>query len=149
MPSLKLAQPATKGALEEAQLAGPQVDVKPFFGAADAFVLWGSNMAEMHPVLWSRVTDRCLSAPATARRLQIGHTVPVADRQRRSLRLRTRVTLFFSLTALVAGLALAVVTYAVARTFLVDQRGVIRHINRGWGAGYQARLAKLRDVAPR
>jgi two-component system, OmpR family, sensor histidine kinase MtrB len=32
------------------------------------------------------------------------------------------VTLFFSLTALVAGLALAVVTYAVARNFLVDQR---------------------------
>ena len=21
---------------------------------ADAFVLWGSNMAEMHPILWSR-----------------------------------------------------------------------------------------------
>jgi nitrate reductase NapA len=31
--------------------------------AANAFVLWGSNMAEMHPVLWSRVTDRRLSAP--------------------------------------------------------------------------------------
>ncbi|USU20712.1 periplasmic nitrate reductase subunit alpha [Paraburkholderia fungorum] len=31
----------------------------------DAFVLWGSNMAEMHPVLWTRVTDRRLSAPAT------------------------------------------------------------------------------------
>jgi nitrate reductase (cytochrome) len=31
--------------------------------AADAFVLWGSNMAEMHPVLWTRVTDRRLSAP--------------------------------------------------------------------------------------
>ena len=30
--------------------------------AADAFVLWGSNMAEMHPVLWTRVTDRRLSA---------------------------------------------------------------------------------------
>src|SRR6187402_283810 len=30
--------------------------------AADAFVLWGSNMAEMHPILWSRVTDRRLSA---------------------------------------------------------------------------------------
>ncbi|MDR3087682.1 MAG: nitrate reductase catalytic subunit NapA [Azoarcus sp.] len=28
---------------------------------ADAFVLWGSNMAEMHPVLWSRVTDRRLT----------------------------------------------------------------------------------------
>ena len=30
---------------------------------ADAFVLWGSNMAEMHPILWSRVTDRRLSQP--------------------------------------------------------------------------------------
>jgi len=31
------------------------------FEAADAFVLWGSNMAEMHPILWSRLTDRRLS----------------------------------------------------------------------------------------
>ncbi len=31
------------------------------FENADAFVLWGSNMAEMHPVLWSRITDRKLS----------------------------------------------------------------------------------------
>ena len=31
--------------------------------AADAFVLWGSNMAEMHPILWTRVADRRLSAP--------------------------------------------------------------------------------------
>ncbi|CAM2187094.1 periplasmic nitrate reductase subunit NapA [Paraburkholderia sacchari] len=31
----------------------------------DAFVLWGSNMAEMHPVLWTRVTSRRLSAPKT------------------------------------------------------------------------------------
>lgn len=28
---------------------------------ADTFVLWGSNMAEMHPILWSRITDRRLS----------------------------------------------------------------------------------------
>jgi nitrate reductase (cytochrome) len=28
---------------------------------ADAFVLWGSNMAEMHPVLWTRLTDRRLT----------------------------------------------------------------------------------------
>jgi nitrate reductase NapA len=26
---------------------------------------WGSNMAEMHPILWTRVTDRRLSAPKT------------------------------------------------------------------------------------
>ncbi len=30
---------------------------------ADTFVLWGSNMAEMHPILWSRITDRRLSHP--------------------------------------------------------------------------------------
>ncbi len=31
------------------------------FENADAFVLWGSNMAEMHPILWSRITARVLS----------------------------------------------------------------------------------------
>lgn len=31
------------------------------FEHADAFVLWGSNMAEMHPILWSRLSDRRLS----------------------------------------------------------------------------------------
>jgi anaerobic selenocysteine-containing dehydrogenase len=32
---------------------------------ADAFVLWDSNMAEMHPILWQRVGARRLSAPNT------------------------------------------------------------------------------------
>jgi len=32
---------------------------------ADAFVLWGSNMAEMHPILWSRLADTRLSKPST------------------------------------------------------------------------------------
>jgi len=41
---------------------------------------------------------------------------------RRALRLRARVTLFFALTALAASLGLAVVTYAVARNYLLDQR---------------------------
>lgn len=31
--------------------------------AADVFVLWGANMAEMHPILWTRITDRRLSHP--------------------------------------------------------------------------------------
>src|SRR5690606_31225884 len=30
---------------------------------ADAFVLWGANMAEMQPILWSRITDRRLTHP--------------------------------------------------------------------------------------
>ncbi|MEA2100378.1 MAG: nitrate reductase catalytic subunit NapA [Campylobacterota bacterium] len=29
----------------------------------DTIVSWGANMAEMHPILWSRVTDRKLSDP--------------------------------------------------------------------------------------
>jgi nitrate reductase NapA len=33
------------------------------FEHADAFVLWGSNMAEMHPILWSRLADRRLGHP--------------------------------------------------------------------------------------
>ncbi|MEC6813892.1 periplasmic nitrate reductase subunit alpha [Photobacterium toruni] len=33
------------------------------FEHADVFVLWGSNMAEMHPILWTRITDRRLSHP--------------------------------------------------------------------------------------
>lgn len=32
---------------------------------ADAFVLWGANMAEMHPVLFSKITDRLRSNPET------------------------------------------------------------------------------------
>jgi len=28
---------------------------------AESFVLWGSNMAEMHPILWTRITDRRLT----------------------------------------------------------------------------------------
>jgi len=30
---------------------------------ANTFALWGSNMAEMHPILWSRITDRKLKNP--------------------------------------------------------------------------------------
>lgn len=32
---------------------------------ADTMILWGNNMAEAHPVLWSRVANRKLTAPAT------------------------------------------------------------------------------------
>jgi signal transduction histidine kinase len=43
-------------------------------------------------------------------------------RRHRTLRLRTRVTLFFSMTALVASLGLALATFAAARQFLIEQR---------------------------
>lgn len=33
------------------------------FEHGDTFILWGSNMAEMHPILWSRISERRLSHP--------------------------------------------------------------------------------------
>ncbi|MFC1865897.1 molybdopterin-dependent oxidoreductase [Chloroflexota bacterium] len=35
------------------------------FENADAFILWGANMAEMHPILWARISQRKLTAPNT------------------------------------------------------------------------------------
>lgn len=35
------------------------------FDYADAFILWGANMAEMHPRLWAKVSQRKLTAPET------------------------------------------------------------------------------------
>jgi nitrate reductase NapA len=32
--------------------------------AADTFVLWGANMAECHPILWSRIANRRISSDA-------------------------------------------------------------------------------------
>ena len=45
--------------------------------AADAFVLWGSNMAEMHPVLWTRVTDRRLSGTQRQGRRAVAVRAPL------------------------------------------------------------------------
>ncbi len=35
------------------------------FEHGENFVLWGSNMAEMHPILWSRISDTRLTKPGT------------------------------------------------------------------------------------
>jgi signal transduction histidine kinase len=61
---------------------------------------------------------------ARAGRPDVDHTGRVVrrHRSRRTVRLRTRVTLFFSLATLLASLSLGVVTYAVARNYLLDQR---------------------------
>lgn len=37
----------------------------------DTIVCWGANMAEMHPILWSRVSDRKLSDPDNVRVVNI------------------------------------------------------------------------------
>ncbi len=50
------------------------------------------------------------------------HWSTVSPSSRRTWRLRTRVTLFFSVATLAASLSLGVVTYLVSRNFLLDQR---------------------------
>ncbi|WP_066404207.1 nitrate reductase catalytic subunit NapA [Aliarcobacter cryaerophilus] len=49
----------------------------------DTVVCWGSNMAEMHPILWSRVTDRKLSNPDRVKVINIStyrhRTSDIAD----------------------------------------------------------------------
>ena len=49
-------------------------------------------------------------------------TTPDDSPRRPALRLRTRVTLYFAVTALATSLGLAVATYGVARSYLIDQR---------------------------
>ena len=49
----------------------------------DTILTWGSNMAEMHPILWSRVTDRKLSDPKNVKIINLStyrhRTSDIAD----------------------------------------------------------------------
>ena len=43
----------------------------------DTIITWGANMAEMHPILWARVTDRKLSKPD---RVKVINLTPYSNR---------------------------------------------------------------------
>ncbi|BDQ28488.1 periplasmic nitrate reductase subunit alpha [Helicobacter ailurogastricus] len=51
--------------------------------ATDTIITWGANMAEMHPILWSRVSDRKLNSPEKVRVVNLttfsNRTSSVAD----------------------------------------------------------------------
>lgn len=57
------------------------------FALADAFVLWGANMDEMHPVLFSKVTSRLL----TSKNAQLVNLTTISNR---SSRMATREIIF-------------------------------------------------------
>ncbi len=57
------------------------------FALADAFVLWGANMAEMHPVLFSKVTRRLLRS----KNAQLVNLTTISNR---SSRMATREIIF-------------------------------------------------------
>src|SRR3954452_14952998 len=89
------------------------------FENADVFVLWGSNMAEMHPILWTRITDRRISAP----HVRI-HTLSTYEHRTTDL---SDAALIFE-----PGTDLAVLNYVanhIIQTKAVNRDFVDRHVN--------------------
>jgi nitrate reductase (cytochrome) len=89
------------------------------FENADVFALWGSNMAEMHPILWTRITDRRISAP----HVRI-HTLSTYEHRTTDL---SDAALIFK-----PGTDLAVLNYVanhIIQTKAVNRDFVDRHVN--------------------
>ena len=89
------------------------------FEHADAFVLWGSNMAEMHPILWIRITDRRLSHPHVK-------VVVMSTYQHRSFDLADIPMVFKPQTDLIIANALA--NYLIEND-RVNKDFVAKHVN--------------------
>ncbi|MBU3891890.1 nitrate reductase catalytic subunit NapA [Serratia rubidaea] len=91
---------------------------------ADAFVLWGSNMAEMHPILWSRITNRRLSSE------QVNVSV-LSTFEHRSFELADNAMVFTPQTDL------AIMNYIanyIIQHDAVDRDFLARHVNIRQGA---------------
>jgi len=71
--------------------------------------------------------------------------VPGADGRRRALSLRTRFTFFLGLTAASTSLALTLLTYTVARNYLLDQRSSVARVQTY--ANASTTLGELRNGA--
>ncbi len=91
---------------------------------ADAFVLWGSNMAEMHPILWTRLTDRRLSAPHVK-------VAVLSTFEHRSFELADLPIVFTPQTDLAI---LNYIAHYIIDTGKVDKAFVERHVNFRKGA---------------
>ncbi|MDC6109834.1 nitrate reductase catalytic subunit NapA [Serratia rubidaea] len=91
---------------------------------ADAFVLWGSNMAEMHPILWSRITNRRLSSDRV-------NVSVLSTFEHRSFELADNGMVFAPQTDL------AIMNYIanyIIQNDAVDQDFLARHVNIRQGA---------------
>ncbi|MBT9430242.1 nitrate reductase catalytic subunit NapA [Candidatus Symbiopectobacterium endolongispinus] len=90
----------------------------------DAFVLWGSNMAEMHPILWSRITDRRLSNPSV-------NVAVLSTYQHRSFELADNGMVFTLQTDL------AILNYIanyIIQNNVVNEKFLTQHVNIRKGA---------------
>lgn len=86
---------------------------------ADVFVLWGNNMAEMHPVLFSRLLDRRLKKPGTL-------IIDLATRTTRTSQAADRSILFKPQSDLAVANAIAL---EIVRKGWVDKVFVERHVS--------------------
>ncbi|UTW66551.1 molybdopterin-dependent oxidoreductase [bacterium SCSIO 12643] len=85
---------------------------------ADVFVLWGNNMAEMHPVLFSRLLDRKIKDGATI--------VDFATRTTRTSRASDRSILFRPNTDLAVANAIC---YEIINNGWMNTEFVAQHVN--------------------
>lgn len=85
---------------------------------ADVFVLWGNNMAEMHPVLFSRVLDQKLKRNATI--------IDLATRTTRTSMAASRSILFKPQTDLAIANGIA---YEIFRNDWLNEDFVARHVS--------------------
>jgi nitrate reductase NapA len=86
---------------------------------ANTFVLWGNNMAEMHPVLFSRLLDRRLQDPGVT-------IVDLATRTTRTSQAADRSLLFVPQTDLAIANAIA---YEIIKTGKVNRDFVQKHVS--------------------
>jgi len=86
---------------------------------ADVFVLWGNNMAEMHPVLFSRLLDRRLQQPRVT-------IVDLATRTTRTSQAADRSILFLPQTDLAIANAIA---HEIITRGWVNRTFVERHVS--------------------
>ncbi|QPR29634.1 nitrate reductase catalytic subunit NapA [Edwardsiella hoshinae] len=107
---------------------------------ADAFVLWGSNMAEMHPILWSRITNRRLSNDQV-------QVAVLSTFEHRSFELADNPIIFTPQSDLVI---LNYIANYIIQNNAVDQAFLDQHVNIRKGAtdiGYGLRPTDPREKA--
>lgn len=85
---------------------------------ADVFVLWGNNMAEMHPVLFSRMLERRLARPEIK-------IIDLTTRWTRTSMAADKVMLFKPQTDLAL---MNAICYEIVRNGWVNERFVERHV---------------------
>jgi nitrate reductase (cytochrome) len=89
------------------------------FEHADTFVLWGNNMAEMHPVLFSRLLERRRTHPGTV-------IIDLATRTTRTSHAADRLMLFNPQTDLAIANAIC---YELLRTGQINREFIRKHVS--------------------